>query len=207
MKTKTILLTCLMFGSLHASSVKDKIKDLRKALAVHSKSEMDSWKKIEEIDKKLAALETRLAIRPLLSTYQMQPVLPQPHVNHTQCKRKMRRKLQEARRLHKAKSCMKKIKYDEQRSYFQEKAAHLNELLSNIGVYIQEKIPMTMAYAQPPLSFNNEPEVKSYPGFAPYANTARSTPPRARKSRRQSSHARPDKTPSRRRWRNRRPKI
>lgn len=207
MKTKTILLTCLIFGSLHASSVKDKIKDLRKALAVHSKSEMDSWKKIEEIDKKLAALETRLAAKPLFPAYEMQQNVSQPHVNHTQCKRKMKRKLQEARRLHKAKSCMKKIKYDEQRSYFQEKAAHLNELLSNIGVYIQEKIPMTMAYAQPPLSFNNKPEVKSYPGFTPYTNTTRSTPPSARKSRRHSSHARPDKTPSRRRWRNRRPKI
>ncbi len=207
MKTKMILLSCLLFGSIHASSVKDKIKDLRKALAVHSKSEMDSWKKLEEIDKKLAALETRLAVRPLLPTYQMPPALPQPHVSHARCKRKMKRKLQEARRLHKAKACMKKIKYQEQRSYFQEKAAHLNELLSSIGVYIQEKIPMTMAYAQPPLSFNNEPELHSYPRFTPHTNTARPTTPRARKSRRQSSDTRPDKTPSRRRWRNRRPKI
>lgn len=59
MKKNVFIFLCLISGTLKAASIKEKIKELRKALAVHANSEINSWKLLKEIDQRLEGLEAR----------------------------------------------------------------------------------------------------------------------------------------------------
>ncbi len=67
MKKLFFLFSLITIVGLWATPLNKQVKTLRKDIAEHGKSEVESWKEIERIDKRLAKLEKHFADGPRTS--------------------------------------------------------------------------------------------------------------------------------------------
>lgn len=134
---RILLLSCIIAVQAEALSIKDKIANLRKALAVHAQSETQTWEQLEKLDNRLALIEARIS-QHLKATPACKPVMP-AHEKHEK-KQKHHKHTQQTRD---SNTQQQRQEFSSIQPYLQEKAEYLSNLLRSMREYVKNNLPNT----------------------------------------------------------------
>lgn len=134
---RILLLSCIIAVQAEALSIKDKIANLRKALAVHAQSETQTWELLEKLDNRLALIEARIS-QHLKATPSYKPVMP-AHEKHEK-KHKHHKHTQQTRD---SNTQQQRQEFSSIQPYLQEKAEYLSNLLRSMREYVKNNLPNT----------------------------------------------------------------
>ena len=134
---RILLLSCIIAVQAEALSIKDKIANLRKALAVHAQSETQTWELLEKLDNRLALIEARIS-QHLKATPAYKPIMP-AHEKHEK-KQKHHKYTQHTRD---SNTQQQRQKFSSIQPYLQEKVEYLSNLLRSMREYVKNNLPNT----------------------------------------------------------------
>ena len=134
---RILLLSCIIAVQAEALSIKDKIINLRKALAVHAQSETQTWELLEKLDNRLALIEARIS-QHLKAAPAYKPVMP-AHEKHEK-KHKHHKHTQQTKDNN---TQQQRQEFSSIQPYLQEKMEYLSNLLRSMREYVKNNLPNT----------------------------------------------------------------